>query len=136
MGGTNLKTFFLSSEYIALALIRSKNQFFYESFITISELYQFEHFLQQAFNDRGLNIVITSNSLSSSGFNMIGEIIMKSNTCGFDLNSLPLDILVVLYDSILIADFWLQFEQEKLEALEKIRDDASSLCRKTPKNNY
>ncbi len=64
-----MKTFFLGKEYVALSLIKAKDQFFRERFITISELNQFDHFLQQEFNNRNIDIIITSNTLSSEDFN-------------------------------------------------------------------
>jgi len=123
MGGF-MKTFFLGKEYVALLLIRAKEQFLEESFITISELNQFDYFLQQEFNNRNLDIVITSNTLSSEDFNTMGEAIMTSNTCCFDLNLLPLNVLTVLYDANLIADFLIQLENKKLEMLEGKKEEA------------
>lgn len=114
-----MKTFFLGKEYVALSLIKAKDQFFRERFITISELNQFDHFLQQEFNNRNLDIVITSNTLSSEDFNIMGEVIMTSNTCCFNLDLLPIYVLTVLYDSNLIVDFLTQLENEKLEILER-----------------
>lgn len=104
---------------MALSLIKAKDQFFRERFITISELNQFDHFLQQEFNNRNLDIVITSNTLSSEDFNIMGEVIMTSNTCCFNLDLLPIYVLTVLYDSNLIVDFLTQLENEKLEILER-----------------
>lgn len=118
-----MKTFFLGNEYVALLLIRAKEQFLQESFITTSELNQFDYFLQQEFNNRNLNIVITSNTLSSEDFNTMGEAIMASNTCCFDLDLLPLNVLTVLYDSNLIADFLIQLENKKLEMLERKKEE-------------
>lgn len=114
-----MKTFFLGKEYVALSLIKAKDQFFRERFITISELNQFDHFLQQEFNNRNLDIIITSNTLSSEDFNIMGEVIMTSNTCCFNLDLLPINVLTVLYDSNLIVDFLTQLENEKLKILER-----------------
>lgn len=125
-----MKSIFLDEAYVALALIKSKSQFFHKNFITISELNQFVYFLQQEFNKQNLNIVITSNSLNSEDFNIIGETIMKSNACCFNLDLLSIDILKVLYDTNLIANFWVQLEQEKLETLKKVIVDSPKLYRK------
>lgn len=114
-----MKTFFLGKEYVALALIEAKNKIFHESFITISELEQFSYFLQQEFNKRELDIVITSNTPNIEDFNIIGEVIMVSNNCGFNLGILPMNVLSILYDTNLIADFFIQVEKEKLEILER-----------------
>lgn len=114
-----MKTFFLGKEYVALSLIKAKDQFFRERFITISELNQFDHFLQQEFNNRNIDIIITSNTLSSEDFNIMGEVIMTSNTCCFNLDLLPINVLTVLYDSNLIVDFLTQLENEKLKILER-----------------
>lgn len=125
-----MSTIFLGKEYIALSLIKAKDQFFHEHFITISELNQFDHFLQQEFNNRDLNIVITSNTLSSEDFKIMGEIIMPSNTCCFNLDMLPINVLTVLYDSNLIVDFLTQLENKKLETLERKKEVLHKLCKK------
>ena len=125
-----MKTFFLGKEYVALALINAKDQFFRERFITISELNQFDHFLQQEFNNRDLDIVITSNTLSSEDFNIMGEVIMTSNACCFNLGLLPINVLTVLYDSNLIVDFLTQLENEKLETLERKKEVVPKLYKK------
>lgn len=125
-----MKTFFLGKEYVALTLIEAKNQFLRERFITISELNQFDYFLQQEFNNRNLDIVITSNTLSSEDFNIMGEVIMTSNTCCFNLDLLPINVLTVLYDSNLIVDFLTQLENEKLETLEIKKEVVPKLYKK------
>ena len=117
MGGF-METIFLLKEYAALSLIKSKNYFFCENFITISELNQFVHFLQQEFNNRNLNVVITSNTLSIDDFTVMGEVIMVSNNCCFNLDLLPIDVSKILYDSNLIGNFLQHLENEKLETLE------------------
>lgn len=40
--------------------MRAKTKIFHEQFVTISELNQFDSFLQQEFNNRNLDIIITS----------------------------------------------------------------------------
>lgn len=42
----------LSKEYLALALIEAKNNFFHENFATTAELNQFENFIQQQFTNQ------------------------------------------------------------------------------------
>lgn len=114
-----MKTFFLSKEYVLLALIESKNQIFHENFATISELNQFEYFLQRKFNNQNLDVVITSNNLSSEDFNVTGDVIMKSNTCSFNLYFLPIEILNILDDIDLITNFFINLENEKIEMLKR-----------------
>ncbi len=122
-----MRTFFLDKEYVALSLIRAKYQIFRENFITISELEQYQHFLQQEFNNRDLNIIITSDTLTTENFNIIGEIIITSNNCG--LNLLPINVLSILYDTNLVTDFFIKLEKEKLETLKRTR----SVTSKSPK---
>ena len=59
-----METIFIGEEYVALSLIKIKNQFLGENFITISELNQFEHFLQQEFNN---SIIFLSTCLCPTG---------------------------------------------------------------------
>ena len=125
-----MKTSFLGKEYVALSLIKSKNYYLSENFITISELNRFENFLQQEFNNRNLNIVITSNTLSRDDFAVMGEVIMASNACCFNFNLLPTDVLKILYDSNLIGNFLQQLENEKLETLGIKKKAVSKLYKK------
>lgn len=117
-----MQTIFLTEGYVLLVLIESKNQIFHENFATISELHQFEHFLQQEFNKRDLNVVITSNTLSIEDFNVIGDIVMKSNTCSYNLYYLPMNILTMLLDTKLITDFLIDLENEKIEKLKGMQN--------------
>ena len=113
-----MKTIFIGEEYVALSLIKIKNQFLDENFITISELNQFEHFLQQEFNNNFLNVLITSNGLNDEDFTIMGEVIMISNTCSLNIDLLPITVLKILYNSDLIINFLQQLENEKKEKLE------------------
>lgn len=63
--------------------------------------------------------MIISNTLSSEDFNIMGEVIMTSDTCSFNLDMLPINLLKVLYKSNLIVNFLTQLENEKVETLEK-----------------
>ena len=74
--------------------------------------------------------MITSNTLNSEGFNIMGEVIMTSDACCFNLDMLPVNILTVLYDSNLIVGFLMQFESGKLETLERKKEAVSKLCKK------
>ena len=49
--------------------------------------------------------MIISNTLSSEDFNIMGEVIMTSDTCSFNLDMLPINLLKVLYNSNLIVNF-------------------------------
>lgn len=113
-----METIFIGEEYVALSLIKIKNQFLGENFITISELNQFEHFLQQEFNNNFLNVLITSNGLNNEDFTIMGEVIMISNTCSLNIDLLPITVLKILYNSDLIINFLQQLENEKIEKLE------------------
>lgn len=125
-----MKTFILGKEYIALSLIKAKKSFFNESFITTSELGQFDYYLQQEFNKRDLDIIISSNALSSDDFNINGDTIMASNSCSYGLNTLPMNVLTVLYDSNLIADFFEQLEKDKLQMIENKKETVFKIYRK------
>lgn len=63
--------------------------------------------------------MIISNTLSSEDFNIMGEVIMTSDTCSFNLDMLPINLLKVLYNSNLIVNFLTQLENGKVETLEK-----------------
>ena len=49
--------------------------------------------------------MIISNTLSSEDFNIMGEVIMTSDICSFNLDMLPINLLKVLYNSNLIVNF-------------------------------
>lgn len=122
-----MQTRFLGKEYLVLALIKWKNHFFQENFITSSELSRFEQFLQQEFNNLNLNVIIASASLSAIDFETIGDIIMLSDTCGCNLDLLPMDISTILYDSNMMSNFFQVLEKEKLEKIELNMDPISKL---------
>ena len=69
--------------------------------------------------------MITSNTLNSEDFNIMGEVIMTSDACCFNLDMLPVNILTVLYDSNLIVDFLMQLESRKLETLKRKKRSSS-----------
>ncbi len=74
--------------------------------------------------------MIISNTLSSEDFNIMGEVIMTSDTCSFNLDMLPINLLKVLYNSNLIVNFLTQLENEKVETLEKKKEVVPKLCKK------
>ena len=73
--------------------------------------------------------MIISNTLSSEDFNIMGEVIMTSDTCSFNLDMLPINLLKVLYNSNLIVNFLTQLENEKVETLEKKKEVVPKLCK-------
>lgn len=117
----------LGREYLVLSLLNAKEQIFDESFVTLSELNQFHHFLQNVFNKKGLDIVIDFNILSSDDFNMVGGVIMVHDNCCLNVDRLPANVLSVLYDVNLIANFLMQLEHKKLEILCNVIDEAPKL---------
>lgn len=114
-----METKFLSKDMAAVTLINAKKDFFNDNFITISELNQFIYFLQQEFNGSKLDVIITSNDLNIEDFNMVGNIIMKSNDCSVSLALLPLNIQMVLSDKRVLAKFFLNLEKERFELINK-----------------
>lgn len=125
-----MKMSFLSSEYVVLALIQAKEQIFHEDFITMSEFIRFSYFLQQEFNNRKLEITVTSNSLSKEDFHIINSIIVKSDSCCYNLNILPIEMLDVLCDTDLIVNFFTQSENEKIKTLETVKEKNKKLLKK------
>lgn len=110
---------FLPQEYVALVLIEAKEKMFVESFVTTSELNQFCYYMQKEFNKNGVNTIISTGNFSKEDFDIVNGIIIK-NTCAYDLNIIPVDILNVLTDNKLIINFLKQFEEEKITKLNEI----------------
>ncbi len=90
---------FLSKEYVAIALIKTKYEIFNEAFITLLELNQFNQFVQQELNNQELGIVITSNDLSRENFNITNGIVMPAEGCWCNLDRLPANIYSILNDT-------------------------------------
>lgn len=116
-----MMTVFLPQEYVALALIKEKENIFGENFITTSELNQFSYYVQKEFNKRDLNVVISTGSFNIEGFDVINEIIVLKNQCSYNLNTIPVDIFKVLTDRNLIVNFFKQLEEEKITKLNKLQ---------------
>ena len=110
-----MNTYFLGNGYVAISLIESKKHIFNEGYITISELNQFGYFLQKEFNKRNLDIIVTSESLSYGDFKVIGEVIIPSNSCSYNLDFLPIEVMKVLYDFDFIRSFWWKLRNNKSE---------------------
>lgn len=112
---------FLSKEYVAIALIKTKYEIFNEAFITLSELNQFNQFVQQELNNQDLGIVITSNDLSRENFNITNGIVMPTEGCWCNLDRLPANIYSILSDKNLVSNFLMKLEIEKLKTLENVQ---------------
>lgn len=115
---------FLSKEYVALALIKAKFQIFDESFATTSELNQFTLFMQQEFNERELGVVIT-HELGIEDFNVKGGVVTTTDSCCFDLDRLPDEILSILTDESLIINFFVKIETRRLEILKSFQSNVA-----------
>ena len=114
---------FLSQEYTAVALIIAKYDFFGENFITSSELVKFNRIVQQEFNDRQLDVVITFDKLIASDFKVINGVIILLDTSNYHLNinRLPSKICDILTNKGLLLNFFLELENRKLKALEDLQ---------------
>ena len=115
-----MKTRFIGREYVALSLLSAKKEILNENFITTFELNKFCNFLHQEFDNRYLNVVITSNKIDNQSFIVNEEFIKKTENCIYTLDTLPSDILNVLSNTVLIANFLIDIEQQKIKNLEKI----------------
>ena len=116
---------FVSTGYIAMALLKTKYEIFNESFITMSELNQFAHFVQREFNNRNLDLVVTYNSLSREDFDIVNGVIVASENCCYDVHRLSIDVLCVLTDKNLFMRFFTELEKEKIITLEKWKTSTS-----------
>ena len=77
---------YISRDYVALALIIAKRQVLYENFITIEELNEFERYLQNIFNEKGLNILVLFNTLNKNDFIIYNDVILKSDDCSINFS--------------------------------------------------
>lgn len=110
----------LSKEYIVLALLKAKSDFFREYFVTMEELNHFIHFMQQEFIKQELEIVIKSNFLDKANFVIVNGIVMVSDHCCYSLDQLSLnaDLYHILTDENLLLTFFINLEKDKLKILE------------------
>lgn len=122
-----MNTEFISLEYIALALIEAKYEFFREDFITRSELNRFRSYIQRFFNENGFGFAITGNHLTREDFVVANGVIKVTERCCYDLNHLPTKAEKVLKDTNFILQFFLQLETEKLETLKQIQIENPNL---------
>ncbi len=119
---------FLSKEYVAIAIIKTKYEIFNEEFITLSELNQFNQFVQQELNNQDLGIVITSNDLSRENFNITNSIVMSTESCWCSLDKPPANIYSILNDTNLVSNFLMKLEIEKLKTLENVQLEQDTLA--------
>lgn len=116
-----MSTIFLSQEYVALVLIKGKENIFSENFITISELNQFSYYMQKEFNKNGVNVVISTGKFNREDFNIINGIITIKEENIYNLNTVPVDIYKILTDKNLIINFFKQIEEEKITKLNRMQ---------------
>lgn len=116
-----MSTIFLSQEYVALVLIKGKENIFSENFITISELNQFSYYMQKEFNKNGVNVVISTGKFNREDFNIINSIITIKEENVYNLNTVPVDIYKILTDKNLIINFFKQLEEEKIIKLNRMQ---------------
>lgn len=116
-----MSTIFLSQEYVALVLIKSKENIFSENFITISELNQFSYYMQKEFNKNGVNAVISTGNFNRENFNIINGVITIKKENVYNLNTVPVDIYKILTDKNLIINFFKQLEEEKITKLNRMQ---------------
>lgn len=116
-----MSTIFLSQEYVALVLIKGKENIFSENFITISELNQFSYYMQKEFNKNGVNSVISTGNFNRENFNIINGVITIKKENVYNLNTVPVDIYKILTDKNLIINFFKQLEEEKITKLNRMQ---------------
>lgn len=126
---------FLSQEYVALVLIKGKENIFNENFITISELNQFSYYMQKEFNKNGVNAVISTGNFDRENFNIINGVITIKKENVYNLNTVPVDIYKILTDKNLIINFFKQLEEEKITKLNRMQLESGKV-KKLKLNNY
>ena len=124
-----MSTIFLSQEYVALVLIKGKENIFSENFITISELNQFSYYMQKEFNKNGVNVVISTGKFNREDFNIINGIITIKEENIYNLNTVPVDIYKILTDKNLIINFFKQIEEEKITKLNRMQLESGKVKR-------
>lgn len=124
-----MSTIFLSQEYVALVLIKGKENIFSENFITISELNQFSYYMQKEFNKNGVNVVISTGKFNREDFNIINGIITIKEENIYNLNTVPVDIYKILTDKNLIINFFKQLEEEKITKLNRMQLESGKVKR-------
>ena len=121
---------YISRDYVALALIMAKRQFLYENFITFEELNEFERYLQNIFNEKGLNILVLFNTLNKNDFIVCNDVIIKSDDCSINFSDVPIELISIFYDTNLFIDFYIRFEENKLANLNELKEENIKIYKK------
>ena len=125
---------YISRDYVALALIMAKRQVLYENFITIEELNEFERYLQNIFNEKGLNILVLFNSLNKNDFIIYNDVILKSDDCSINFSDAPIELISIFYDTNLFIDFYIRFEENILSNLHELKEENIKIYKRKMNN--
>ena len=125
---------YISRDYVALALIMAKRQVLYENFITIEELNEFERYLQNIFNEKGLNILVLFNSLNKNDFIVCNDVILKSDDCSINFSDAPIELISIFYDTNLFIDFYIRFEENILSNLHELKEENIKIYKRNMNN--
>ena len=125
---------YISRDYVALALIIAKRQVLYENFITIEELNEFERYLQNIFNEKGLNILVLFNSLNKNDFIVCNDVILKSDDCSINFSDAPIELISIFYDTNLFIDFYIRFEENILSNLHELKEENIKIYKRKMNN--
>lgn len=125
---------YISRDYVALALIMAKRQVLYENYITIEELNEFERYLQNIFNEKGLNILVLFNSLNKNDFIVCNDVILKSDDCSINFSDAPIEFISIFYDKNLFIDFYIRFEENKLANLNELKEENIKIYKRKMNN--
>ena len=125
---------YISRDYVALALIIAKRQVLYENFITIEELNEFERYLQNIFNEKGLNILVLFNTLNKNDFIVCNDVILKSDDCSINFSDAPIELISIFYDTNLFIDFYIRFEENILSNLHELKEENIKIYKRKMNN--
>ena len=125
---------YISRDYVALALIIAKRQVLYENYITIEELNEFERYLQNIFNEKGLNIIVLFNSLNKNDFIIYNDVILKSDDCSINFSDVPIELISIFYDTDIFIDFYIRYEENKLANLHELKEENIKIYKRKMNN--
>lgn len=125
---------YISRDYVALALIMAKRQVLYENFITFEELNEFERYLQNTFNEKGLNVLVLFNTLNKNDFIVCNDVILKSDDCSINFSDAPIELISIFYDTNLFIDFYIKFEENRLTNLNELKEENIKIYKRTMNN--
>ena len=125
---------YISRDYVALALIMAKRQVLYENFITFDELNEFERYLQNIFNQKGLNILVLFNTLNKNDFIVCNDVILKSNYCSINFSDAPIELISIFCDTDIFIDFYIRYEEIKLANLNELKEENIKIYKRTMNN--